>query len=404
MAEKTLKPGWRKVKFGDVVRQCKEKADPDTSGLERYVAGDHMDTDDLRLRRWGEIGSGYLGPAFHMRFKPGQVLYGSRRTYLRKVAVADFDGICANTTFVLEPKNPDELLPEFLPFLMQTGVFNDFSVKNSKGSVNPYINFSDLARFEFALPPMEEQRRIIEVFSAFDEQIESLENAHSSARALKNSLAESAFPVSEVKSYLNAPEEYQGRTLAPIRELVTFQVGYPFKSTEYSAQGDRLLRGSNVGVNRLNWEAEITCYWPTDRRSEVSEYILVDGDIVIAMDRPFIAEGFKVARITQDDLPALLLQRVGRFKVGEQFEAKYLWAFLHSESFRWQLQRMQKGTDLPHISKFDIEGTLIPNLTIDEQSAVAECFSEIDVSTSAIEMRIASARSQRQLALHTALG
>ena len=58
MAEKQLKPGWRKVKFGDVARQVKDKVDPETSGLERYVAGDHMDTDDLRIRRWGEIGSG----------------------------------------------------------------------------------------------------------------------------------------------------------------------------------------------------------------------------------------------------------------------------------------------------------------------------------------------------------
>ena len=137
MSNKTFKPGWRWVRFGDVVRQCKEKADPETSGLERYIAGDHMDTDDLRLRRWGEIGSGYLGPAFHIHFKPGQVLYGSRRTYLRKVAVADFEGICANTTFVLEPKRPDELLPELLPFLMQTETFNAFSVKNSKGNRSP---------------------------------------------------------------------------------------------------------------------------------------------------------------------------------------------------------------------------------------------------------------------------
>lgn len=86
MLDKAKKQGWRQVKFGDVVRQVKERVDPETSGLERYVAGDHMDTDDLRIRRWGEIGSGYLGPAFHMRFRPGQVLYGSRRTYLRKVA------------------------------------------------------------------------------------------------------------------------------------------------------------------------------------------------------------------------------------------------------------------------------------------------------------------------------
>ena len=122
-----LKPGWRKVKFGEVVRQAKSKVDPETSGLERYVAGEHMDTDDLRIRRWGEIGNGYLGPAFHVRFRPGQVLYGSRRTYLRKVAVADFEGICANTTFVLESASPTILLPELLPFLMQTDTFHEHS-------------------------------------------------------------------------------------------------------------------------------------------------------------------------------------------------------------------------------------------------------------------------------------
>jgi type I restriction enzyme S subunit len=81
---RSLKPGWTTVKFGDVVRQVKDKVDAQTSGLSRYIAGEHMDTDDLRLRRWGEINDDYLGPAFHMRFKPGQVLYGSRRAYLRK--------------------------------------------------------------------------------------------------------------------------------------------------------------------------------------------------------------------------------------------------------------------------------------------------------------------------------
>ena len=192
MIERDLKPGWRRVKFGDVVRQCKEKADPDTSGLERYIAGDHMDTDDLRLRRWGEIGSGYLGPAFHMRFKPGQVLYGSRRTYLRKVAVADFEGICANTTFVLEPKNPNELLPEFLPFLMQTEAFNAFSVKNSKGSVNPYINFSDLARFEFALPPLDEQASLVSLLRTATDASQAQERSIKAAECLLQSFKNEA--------------------------------------------------------------------------------------------------------------------------------------------------------------------------------------------------------------------
>jgi type I restriction enzyme S subunit len=160
MPDVALKKGWTRVAFGDVVRQIRDRVDPDESGLQRFVAGEHMDTDDLRIRRWGTIGDGYLGPAFHMRFKPGHILYGSRRTYLRKVAVADFEGITANTTFVIEPKDPKVLLPDLLPFIMQTESFHEHSKKQSKGSVNPYVNFSDLTWYKFPLPPLEEQQRI----------------------------------------------------------------------------------------------------------------------------------------------------------------------------------------------------------------------------------------------------
>lgn len=160
------KAAWTRVAFGDVVRKVNDKVDPWDSGLERYVAGEHMDTDDLRIRRWGLIGDDYLGPAFHMRFKPGHVLYGSRRTYLRKVALADFEGITANTTFVLETKDPARLMPELLPFLMQRHEFHAHSMKKSKGSVNPYINFSDLTEFEFLLPPPQEQSRICQLMIA----------------------------------------------------------------------------------------------------------------------------------------------------------------------------------------------------------------------------------------------
>src|SRR5439155_15458327 len=70
----TLPHGWRMVTFGEVVRQTKVDADPETSGLERYVAGEHMGTDDLHIRSWGTVGDGYLGPAFHRKFVKGQIL------------------------------------------------------------------------------------------------------------------------------------------------------------------------------------------------------------------------------------------------------------------------------------------------------------------------------------------
>ena len=187
-----LPNGWRMVRFGDVVRNVNVTVDPETSGLERYIAGEHMETDDLHIRHWGTIGDGYLGPAFHRKFVAGQILYGSRRTYLRKVAVADFDGVCSNTTFVLEPEG-DALLPDVLPFVMQTDTFVKHSMQQSRGSTNPYVTFNDLAWYEFPLPPRDEQRRIAELLWAADAAVEAYLNASQQAILAKETYIETWF-------------------------------------------------------------------------------------------------------------------------------------------------------------------------------------------------------------------
>lgn len=176
MTASQLKPGWKMVKFGDVVRQCKESVDRDNNPFERYVEGGHMDSENIHIRRWGEFGADYVGPAFHRIFRNGQVLYGSRRTYLKKVAIADFDGITANTTFVCETKDQNTFMQELLPFLMLTDSFTEHSIRESKGSTNPYINWPDIAKYEFPLPPIDEQRRIAEILWTADKALESIRN------------------------------------------------------------------------------------------------------------------------------------------------------------------------------------------------------------------------------------
>ena len=163
---------WQRVKFGDVVRMLKEQTDPVADGVERYVAGEHMETENVHIRKWGNVGDGYLGPAFIRKFRKGQVLYGSRRTYLKKVAVAEWDGVTANTTFVLEA-DEEKLLQELLPWLMLSDRFTKHSIQESKGSTNPYINFPDIAKFEFDLPPLDQQRRIADILWSADETQES---------------------------------------------------------------------------------------------------------------------------------------------------------------------------------------------------------------------------------------
>lgn len=151
------------VKFGDVVKEVKINIDRTNNPYEYYVAGDHMDSEDLTIHRKGSFATDDVGPAFTRLFKPGQILYGSRRTYLKKVAVADFEGICSNTTFVLETKDESILRQRLLPFIMLTDDFTKWSISKSKGSTNPYILFSDLANYVFELPDIARQDELVEL-------------------------------------------------------------------------------------------------------------------------------------------------------------------------------------------------------------------------------------------------
>lgn len=179
------KAGWTRVAFGDVVRLSKARvADPEAAGIERVVGLEHIEPGDLRIRRWGDVAD---GTTFTTLFKPGQVLFGKRRAYQRKVAVADFEGVCSGDIYVLEPAN-DRLMPELLPFLCQTDAFFDHAVGTSAGSLSPRTNWTSLASFEFMLPPIQEQARLVEVMSAGRSATEATATLLSRLRELRASV------------------------------------------------------------------------------------------------------------------------------------------------------------------------------------------------------------------------
>lgn len=96
-----------------------------------------------------------------------------RRAYQRKVAVADFAGVCSGDIYVLEPAN-DRLMPELLPFLCQTDAFFDHAVGTSAGSLSPRTNWTSLASFEFLLPPIQEQARSVDALAAVQSTTDEL--------------------------------------------------------------------------------------------------------------------------------------------------------------------------------------------------------------------------------------
>jgi type I restriction enzyme S subunit len=321
------------------------------------------------------------------------VLFGKRRAYQRKVAVAEFEAVVSGDIYVLKPKN-ESLLTELLPFLCLSERFFEHAVGTSAGSLSPRTNWSSLANFEFDLPPLDQQRRIAEILWAVDDGLEHFWNGEQSSMAMLQAFSNENFP-----SPTNDCES-TGQDLFELGKCCTFQSGYPFKSAEFVESGDRLLRCSNVGVNSFNWNPLDTRFWPTERRDEVREFLLQAGDIVIAMDRPFVGNGFKIARLTQDDVPALLLQRVGRLIANPIALADYIWAFLHSQSFRSQLLRCQQGTDLPHISRFDIEQARLPVPDHAKQREVSDRFASLEDSIAMIKGHVTRLRAVKDALLN----
>jgi type I restriction enzyme S subunit len=382
------------VKFGDVVRHVKETADPESSGLERYVAGEHMDTDQLQITRWGAIGDGYLGPAFHRRFRSGQVLYGSRRTYLRKVALADFDGICANTTFVCETRDPDVLLPELLPFVMQADSFHAHSIAQSKGSVNPYINWPDLAPYEFDLPPINEQREIAELLLG-------VELTHLQWRRCRRRLHDAH--AAAARSYLNLglagePQETDDVPLKRIGDLYTVRSGATpnrSKHTQYFEGGDIPW----VKTLDLN-EALITS---TDEMitdlalRDTACRVFPENTILVAMYGGFNQIGrtglLGTKAATNQAISALTEPKT-------PLEPRFIHAVLRAVRPRWRRVAASSRKD-PNITKSDIENLLVPVPSLERQRELAEQLHSFDRALDRASHQLDKLRRLRaSLAMH----
>lgn len=157
------------TRFGDVVHEVREvDRNPLENGLERLIGLEHIEPENLHIKEWGLVED---GTSFTRVFRKGQVLFGKRRAYQRKVALAEFDGICSSDIIVMEAIE-DKLIPELLPFIVQSEGFFDHALSTSAGSLSPRTKWKHLAEYQFPLPPKDEQRRIAEILWAADEVVE----------------------------------------------------------------------------------------------------------------------------------------------------------------------------------------------------------------------------------------
>lgn len=167
------KTGWKKYRFDEVCRQVNEATkDPAAEGLDHVIGLEHIEPNNLHIAQWDTLEK---ETTFTRKFKKGQVLFGRRRAYQRKVAYAEFDGICSGDILVFEAID-EVMLPELLPFLIQSEGFFQKALETSAGSLSPRTKFKELADYEFLLPPKPEQKRLAALLWSADEMIEKEKN------------------------------------------------------------------------------------------------------------------------------------------------------------------------------------------------------------------------------------
>ena len=354
-----MRDGWRPAALGTVAALDIEKV-PVLAGTTYQIAG-VLNGGQGMLQREPIDGSDTNYPTLH-RLRSRQMVMRKLTAWEGPITIVpeEYDGHFVSTEFPTFSLDQQVLLPEFMQLQCQQPQFWDQMRSASTGTVQrrKRVNPSQLLEIEILLPPIKEQRRIVDLIGAVD-------RVDLAARTVARASREVGIDVTS-ETY-SAPD---GPTLAEICEITP---GYAFRSADFAEASDgiRLLRGDNIEPGSLRWrDAKRLPAWAL--RANHERFALAEGDIVLAMDRPWIAGGLRRAVVTSDDLPAYVVQRVARIRPVDPALRDFIYAALGSSKFEHYVKSEQTGSHVPHISAGQIGRFCIPHVPIDRLHQVGQ--------------------------------
>jgi type I restriction enzyme S subunit len=252
-------------------------------------------------------------------------------------------------------------------------------VQEGTGATVQGVKLPFIKSLEIPLPPLAEQQRISAIldkaFAGIAAATANAEKNLANARELFTSHLNSVFE--------ETADDWDETSLGAEAELL---VGFAFKSAGYTVSDDgvRLLRGDNIVPGSIRWEDEKR--WPQSDVAQYSRYKLLAGDIVLAMDRPWIKAGLKHAMLSNSDLPSLLVQRTACLRKGPGLENRFLLYLVRSTGFARHLLGVQTGIGVPHISGKQIQDFRFKKPPLDEQRVIVDTLERLDAETKRLEL------------------
>lgn len=247
--------------------------------------------------------------------------------------------------------------------------------------VRQNLKFAELSRLPLLVPPLAEQQRIADYLDAkcthIDQCLELTRQSMEKLRAYKLSCITEAVTkgLDPDVSLKDSGVPWIGQIpagwgLAPIGRHVDILPGFAFPSSLFNQdKGIKLLRGINLGVNCIKWDKCI--FYDENITENLKIFFLKKNDIIIGMDRPIISEGLRVAIISDNDTPSLLVQRVCRLRCKNPMHQKFLFYIIFSEIFKNSIFGATTGISIPHISATQISNCKSPLPPLPEQERIA---------------------------------
>jgi len=387
MPEAASAHAWRAFRFDQMATIVNDRVDhPSEEDVDYYVGLEHLDSNSLTIRRWG---SPTDVEATKLRFRSGDIIFGRRRVYQRKLGIAPFDGICSAHAMVLRAK-PEVVLPEFLPFFMQSDLFMERAKEISVGSLSPTINWRTLAKEEFFLPPRDEQRRYALACDAASHALDSMIRAKDAGFRARKAFMVTLFQRgtrAEVQKGTPIGQVPQSWDVVPLGERYQVQLGKMMSDAARNGAGHvPYIRNANVQWNRLDLE-DVATMSLSERERE--KFALRTSDILAC-------EGRHVgkAALWRDEIAGACYQKaLHRLRrLSDRDVPEYLLHCLQYYSWTGRFVAETGETTIPHLPAERFRAMLFPFPPCIEQQEIASAIEDYDHGLSALSGRIEQTR------------
>lgn len=342
---------WTRVRFDEMAQIITDRVEPSLATEVRYVGLEHLDPEDLEIHRWGHP-SDVKGSKY--RVKAGQIIFGKRRFYQKKIAVAPFDCICSAHAMVLQ-EQLETVAPGFLPHFMLSDEFVDRALLISEGSLSPTIKWRRLAEQEFAIPPLDRQREIAEVL-----------NCASTAEAAAERLALASEAV--LKNLLRAA--FTSRERVRLGDVADISAGATPARSNPALWGRGVPWVKSAELHDGTVEVAEECITAEGLRLSRAK-LLPKGTLLMAM------YGATAGRLGTLGFEAATNQAIAAFLPRpDRIRSDYLyWCLLHE---RKRLRRLRGGAAQPNLSRKILGDFLISVVPLDAQDASVAQFESWD--------------------------